>query len=150
MSDRDMPVLEQNGVVDPGRVRRVELCAFATSVREAEPGRDAVAWVLTTLAHLPWREGVSFMPLETVTWGGPLLEGSAMTAFFFALPSFSDPEGVARAMGVDVILNVMTITTSERDLAMREGSGALVDRFEAAGVPPVLDWDRPSCVGDER
>jgi len=90
------------------------------------------------------------MPLETVTWGGPLLEGSAMTAFFFALPSFSDTERVAHAMGVDVILNVMTITTPERELAMREGSGELVDRFEAAGVPPVLDWDRPSCVGNTR
>jgi hypothetical protein len=53
-------------------------------------------------------------------------------------------------MGADVALNVMTITTPERELAMRDGSAALVDRFESAGVPPILDWDRPSCVDDVR
>ena len=88
------------------------------------------------------------MPGETLTWGGPLLDQSAMTSIFFASPPIDDHERVARAMAADLLLNVMTITTPERELAMREGSGALVDRFEAAGVPPVLDWDRPSCVGD--
>jgi hypothetical protein len=106
--------------------------------------------LLTALAHLPWREGISFMPLETVTFGGPWLEGSAMTSCFFVIPPFEDHERLARAMGADIVLNVMTITTAERELAMRDGSEALVDRLEAAGVPPLIDWDRPSCVGGAR
>lgn len=145
-----MPVLERDGVPESGRIERVELCAFTPTVRESEPGRDVVAWLLTTLAHLPWRESVSFMPLETVTLGGPLLEGSAMTSLFFALPPIDDHQRVAQVMGADLLLNVMTITTPERELAMRDGPAALVDRFEAAGVPAVLDWDRPSCVGELR
>ena len=143
MTERMMPV----ATGDEGRrVRRVELCACTRTVRDAEPGRDAVAWALRTLAHLPWREGISLMPLETVTWGGRILAASGMSAFFLAIPPADEDEGLRRAANADLVLQVMTIREEERAFAVREGSVALVDRFEAAGIAPLIDWDRPSCV----
>lgn len=143
MVNRDMPKLSPD---EGGRVERIELCACTRSIREVEPRRDALAAALHALAHLPWQQGISFMPLETVTWGSQFLPGSGMSTFFFAIPPADEDQALALAAEADVVLQVMTITREERELAIREGSLALVDRFEAAGVPPLVDWDRPSCV----
>ena len=143
MADRVMPLPPES---TSSRPRRIELCTYTRDAREAQPGRDLAAWVLHSLAHLPWRENCSFAPLETVTWGGHIIEGSDMTAFFFALPPFVDEDELLPAAKADLVLQVMTITGAERELAVRESSEALMDRFESTGVPPVMDWDRPSCV----
>src|SRR5512143_540785 len=143
MADRAMPRVDGPESVRP---ERVELCACTRSVRFAMPDRDAVAWALGTLAHLPWREGISYMPGESVSWDTPLLDGSAMTAFLFIVPPTDADQALARAANADLVLQVMTITSDERELAVREGSSALIDRLEAAGVSALIDWDRPSCV----
>jgi hypothetical protein len=138
-----MPV---SAAPDARRVRRVELCAYSSEVRQAEPGRDAVAWTLHTIAHLSWRENVSLGPVQMVSWGGPLLEGSAMAAFFFTIPPVDDDAELTRAAGAELVLQVMTITAPERKYAAQEGSLALVDKFEGSGVAPLFDWNRASCV----
>lgn len=143
MANRAMPRVDGP---ESRRPERVELCACARAQRDAEPGRDAVAWALHTLSHLPWREEISYMPLETVTWHNQLLDGSAMTAFFFIVPPVDEDHALRHAAKADLVLQVMTITSNERELALREGSLALLDRLEAAGVPPLIDWDRASCV----
>jgi len=143
MADRAMPKLAPD---ERGRVERIELCACTRSIREIEPRRDAVATALHALARLPWRQRISFMPLETVTWGSPFLPDSEMSAFFFAVPPADEDRVLTQTAEADVVLQVMPITREEREFATREGSLALVDRFEVAGVPPLVDWDRPSCV----
>ena len=144
MADRPMPV---GAVQGSQRAERIELCAYTQEIVDAAPGRDAAAWVLHTLAHMPWREQISFMPLETVGWGDvSLLDDSAMTALFFIIPPVDEGNGLSRAAEAELTLQVMTITSAERDLAVREGSIALVDRLEAAGVAPLIDWKRASCV----
>jgi hypothetical protein len=142
MASREMPPRAAN---DPRELRRVELCAYTRKVRESAPGMDAAALALTALAHLPWRNTLSLQPLETVTWGSPMVEGSEMSAFFLVIPP-EDQTGLIRASGAQQVMAVMTVSQRECEMALAEGTIALVDRFEAAGIPPLIDWDRKSVV----
>jgi hypothetical protein len=143
MASQDMPARSVN---DSREIRRVELCAYTRRIREAAPGMDAAALVLTTLAHLPWRNTVSLQPLETVTWGFPMVGASAMTAFFLVIPPDDASGRLTKASGAQQMIAVMTISQRECELAIAEGSAALVGRFEASGVPPFIDWERKSVV----
>jgi hypothetical protein len=44
------------------------------------------------------------------------------------------------------ILTVVPVTAAELTLARAEGIDALIQRFEAAGVPPVFEHTRKSVV----
>jgi hypothetical protein len=142
MAEREMPSIPE----EPHRPARIELCAYSREL-EVEEGRDLVVWSLSTLAHAPWRKNVSFGPLESVTWGGPLLAGSEMAAFFFVIPPLVDLDALQGAtVSGQIVLQVMTITESELGLAKSEGSQALVDQLEHHQVPPLIDFGRRSCL----
>ncbi|MGB2713780.1 MAG: suppressor of fused domain protein [Vicinamibacterales bacterium] len=142
MSEREMP----SNPTERHRAARIELCALSREVHLDE-GRDLVAWSVSTLAHTPWRTNVSFAPLETITWGVPLVEGSVMSAFFFIAPPLVDLEALQHAtVTACLVLQVMTIGASELALAKRDGSMALVDRLERNGVEPLIDFNRRDCV----
>jgi hypothetical protein len=71
---------------------------------------------------------------------------SAMTAFFLVIPPDDDRGRLTHASGAQQMMAVMTVSQRECELAMAEGSAALVARFEASGVPPFIDWERRSVV----
>ena len=141
MSESDMP-----GPSDSDRPRRVELCAYADR-EQSDDGRDLVVWALHSIAHSPWRNNLSLAPLDTFSWGGPLIHGSDMAAFFFAVPDGVDVGRLCLALrSPDLVLQVVPISEPERQLALRDGSEALLDRLEKSGVPPHFDLQRQSTV----
>jgi len=144
MSDREMPWDGKEH-----RPRRVELLACANAVKLTAPeDRDLVAWALHTLAHTPWRENACFGPLDTVSWGGPpLIEGSEMTGFLFAISEWIDGEKLCKASGsAEMFLQVVPISEAERRFAQEQGSVALVDKFVENKVLPIFDLERESCL----
>ena len=74
-----------------------------------------------------------------------MVEGSEMSAFFLVIPP-EDQTGLIRASGAQQVMAVMTVSQRECEMAIAEGTVALVDRFEASGIPPLIDWDRKSVV----
>lgn len=142
MSTRAMVVPDQ---VD--MPRRIELAAYASEIIRNAAGVDYIAWWLHFLAHFPFRQGGFLAPMHTVSAPEPLAPSSEMVGFCFAIPPGVDVAALTRAtITADLVLQVVPITKSERDLAEREGPEALLDRFDRSGVPPYFDLQRASVV----
>jgi hypothetical protein len=126
---------------------RVELTAFAREPVFLPSGEDAAALCLSALAYSPFRQGGFFTPGHTVDMREVMLPGSAMSAFFLGVTPSVDMRRLCAASGRAVLmLHITPISEKERALAMQSGPDALMNVLEKAGVPPIFDLNRPSCL----
>lgn len=129
--------------------RRVELSAFVRKegVGFDDQGKDMVARALHNLAHQPFRRELFLGPLHTVDMGEPLIDGSQMTGYFFAVTPGVSQKSLARAAGgADLFIQPVPVSFAEMALAIERGSEALLDALEQHAVPPYFDLERPSVV----
>jgi hypothetical protein len=96
---------------------------------------------------LPVRQGGFFAPGQTVDMGEALLPGTVMSAFFFGVTPSADMRRLCAASGnAELMLHVVPISKKECALAVQNGPDALLDVLEKAGVTPIFDLHRQSCL----
>jgi hypothetical protein len=143
MSDAAMPNLDVSYSFS-----RIELSCYATGA----PGfgsaeTDEPAKWLHTFARLVFAEGQPINPGDTFNAGKPLAPESEMSAFYFGYTPFIKKEALLRAtQNAEAVAHLIPISEAERSLAESQGSIALVEAFGKAGVMPVFDLARRSCV----
>jgi hypothetical protein len=91
--------------------------------------------------------GRIFAPGQTVDMGEALLPGTAMSAFFFGVTPSVDMRRLCAASGnAALMLHITPISKKECAMAVQNGPDALVDVLEKAGITPMFDLHRPSCL----
>ena len=105
--------------------------------------------VLKGLAEMPFDQTTYLHWHHTVPNGQPMTaEPSELTSFFFLPPYFEDDEFDTLHIGGDEvdILWMIPITEREREYASKNGSQALEEVFEKAGMDAAVDERRVSLV----
>lgn len=139
-------VAQPHATEDP---RRIELTAFVgrSGTGPADQPTDVVARALHELAHEPFRRRLFLGPLHTVDMGGPLVPGSQMIGYFFAVTPGVNQKSLARAVGSDALfIQPVPVSQQEMDLAVEEGPEALLNALERFSVPPYFDLERMSVL----
>jgi hypothetical protein len=124
LSIRPQPDVERR-YSEPGRVRRIELAMSVPKDRESE--LPDLTRMMSSLASLPWHAGTFLDDRHTV----PHRDRAALLR--------RDPPGMptidyGHVEGDPVgVIWVIPITREERELAVRDGSDALIDTLKAQG-----------------
>ena len=129
--------------------RRIELSAFVRADGTGPPDKatDLVARAIHNLAHEPFRRKLFLGPLHTVDMGEPLVAGSQMTGYFFAVTPGVSQKALGRAAGrAHLFIQPVPVSATEMALAIEQGSDALLDALERHSVPPHFDLERTSVV----
>lgn len=147
MSDIQMPA----GKSEKSVLSRVELTAFSNEVYKNNSGdMDMTSWWLSFLAYMPFRlknDNVFFAPGHTFSTGEPIIPDSAMTAFFFGVTPSVEIKRLCRAsINAQLMLQVVPISDSERELAEQKGPENLINYFEENGVDPIFDLRRKPFI----
>ncbi|WP_395735340.1 suppressor of fused domain protein [Prosthecobacter sp.] len=131
-----------------GCQRRIELMALAeNAIAGGESGDlDICTFILQLIACHVIEQKIFVDVGHTLNFGEPMSSNSEMTGVLFALPFDIDLKRVSRCSQAKVILSVMPLTAAELAYARKEGTEALIDRFEDAGVAAMFDVFRPSVV----
>ncbi len=89
---------------------------------------------------------------DTVDFGEPPTEGTQMCGVLLLplLEDFGVKELTKKAKPAELVLNVMPISRIELEMKRTHGLEYLMDRFEEAGVFPVLDLERLSLARNEQ
>lgn len=145
MSDVDMPIK----TVADNIPSRIELTTFSNDIYKNQSGEmDLIAWWLSFLAYLPFKEGnIFFSPGHTFTTKEPIIPNSKMTGFFFGVtPSVDLKQLCSASINAKLTLQVVPISESERKLAEGKGSGCLLDYFEKYNIEPVFNLKREPFI----
>lgn len=129
-------------------IPRIELSCYAVSALGfGDPQQDIVAKWLHVFAQIVAAENLCIKPGATFDIGEPLAPDSHMSAFYLGITPFVDHAALCRAtINAEAVAHLIPVSEAERSLADRGGSAALEDAFRRAGVAPVFDLRRPSCV----
>jgi hypothetical protein len=146
MSEACMEMPRQNRK-DESSPTRVELTAFARTPIVDGSGEDVIASWLAFLAHATFQQRTFLAPGHAVDVHEPLTRESSMSAFFFGITPDVDMRRLCEAsIHAELMLHVTPISEAECALAKNEGAEALLNAFERAGVEPVFDVERKTCV----
>ena len=130
-----------DGVASPGPyAQRVELVAVCEGPISGGPGgrEDVPTMILQVIASYVLDNRLLVGVGHTLDFQEPLAPNTVMTGVLFALPERMDTKRIRRCTEARELLNVVPITSAELEFARRHGVGALIERFDAAGVPPVV------------
>jgi len=128
--------------------QRVELVAVCEMQVCGGPGgkEDIPTLILQMIADHVLENGILIGVGHTLDFQEPLAPNTMMTAVLFALPERMDVKRIRRCTEAQELLNVVPITAAELTFMRENDLGALLERFESAGVLPVFDYSRPSAV----
>lgn len=150
MSDRAMTV--PDGVESPAFA---ELLLHLPSGWPLELSDEQHAWPLR------WLKALAQLPHEYETWlglwhtvpnGDPpasFAGGTALCAMMLTPPVLAGEEFALLTTegGKEIAFyEVLPLHADELALKLAEGTDALIDRLDAAGVQPIVDPGRPSCL----
>lgn len=127
---------------------RVELMAFSPMPIAGGPdgSEDVPTAVLQSISSYVLDHRILIGVGHTLDFQQPLASNTRMTGCLFATADAVDERRVRRCSKAQQLLNVVLLTAAELELARSEGVPALLDRFEAAGVGPVFDFQRPGTA----
>jgi hypothetical protein len=150
MSDRPMHLdAEAQPAFERGEIaRRAELIWY---VRELAPHYITT---LRWLAAFPFIDTTWLGFGHTIPMPGPMFPPSKLTAFLFLTPIIGRHARLFDKLRIDreavELLTVHLLTRAEYELKMKKGVGAILDLFDAADYPFVLDERRASLVPPRR
>ena len=127
---------------------RIELAAItAGQILGGPDGKlDIVSELLLGIAEQVIDQGMHIGVGHTLDFDERLSSNTEMSGFVFGALDESDEKRLRAATHAQQILTVIPVTARELTLARADGIEALIERFEAAGVPPVFDHARKGVV----
>jgi hypothetical protein len=126
-----------------GFQKRTEVLCYA---------RTPAPWMakaLALLAEYPFDNDTYLELLHVVPFGGSMTEPlSALTGFTFILPPLEERGFESLTIGREQVqfLYALPLTTAEMQFIYTHGTEALLERMQRAGLSPMLDAGRASCV----
>lgn len=145
MSAREMILPER--LQDKHIPKNIEITAYSESIIETAKGMDFICWILHWLAHFPFREKTFLAATQTFNVGRPIVPDSEMTAYYFAeTPIINAHDLFDACPQATGFIHLVPISESERQLAVAEGSKALLTLFDQHEISPLFDLKRPSLV----
>ncbi len=144
MSDGIMPVPD----TVKGSPAKIELTAFSSDIyKNKSESIDLIAWWLSFLAYQPFKEGIFFAPGHTYSVGEPIIPGSLMNGFIFAVtPSVEMSRLCSASLKAKLFLHVIPVSDNERRVAANEGLESLITHFDKNGIEPVFNLKRESVI----
>lgn len=125
-----------------------ELMAMAEhAVGGGETGvEDVITVILQMIAGYIIEQGVVVEIGHTLDFREPMSANTEMTGVFFLPPDGIDMKRLIKCSSAEEILGVMPLTAAELEFARTDGVGALIDKFEEAGVSSFFDVFRKSVI----
>lgn len=127
---------------------RIELMAICEVPIGGGPSgnEDVPTAILQLIANYILDNRILVAVGHTLDFQEPLATNTMMSAVLFALPEQMDVKRIRRCSKAQALLNVVPITAAELNFMRKHDLGALLDKFESAGVLPVFDFARSSAV----
>jgi hypothetical protein len=164
--ERDFHTLVTCGMSDRPMTVPAEMTSppFAELVLHLPPDWPLTQEALSDERHgwpMRWLKALARLPHEYNTWldtwhtmpngdpPAPFAEGTGLCALMLTPPVLA-PAGfelLVTESGKEIAFHeVLPLHADELALKLTEGTDALIDRLDAAGIQPIIDPTRPSCA----
>jgi len=140
-----MRVPPEEARIYPASIELIACCKAAFV--GANDGTDMVSLCLQALAAMPFQTDMFLGPMHTAALEEPIVPGSEMSAFFFALPDAIEMSRLCSCTpAAQLVVSVMPITSSERAYAVAHGPEKFIELLEQHSVPNLFDPFRQTVV----